>query len=118
MEPRRRKPDDDAASVAKMRRWGPVDILSAPENRATVAKLGRFMFAVAVCPPGAFFAARDLQRPGAKHRDAIAAVVAVLVLNALIAAYVISAFAEPDERLADAPEKVVRVGIWKERRAE
>ena len=40
------------------------------------------------------------------------------VLNALIAAYVISAFAEPDERLADAPEKVVRVGIWKERRAE
>ena len=51
MEPRRRKPDDDAAPVAKMRRWGPVDILSAPENRATVAKLGRFMFAVAVCPP-------------------------------------------------------------------
>ena len=92
-------------------------------NERKTTEIGAFEvgnFAPFSCPgpPGAFFAARDLQRPGAKHRDAIAAVVAVLVLNALIAAYVISAFAEPDERLADAPEKVVRVGIWKERRAE
>ena len=57
----RRRRDDAAAApatgadapVARMRAWGPVDILWAPENRETMTKLFKFMLAVAVCPPGA-----------------------------------------------------------------
>jgi len=106
-----------APAAPAVRRWGPADILSAPENRATVSKLARFMAAVALCPPAAFAVARRLQSPAARYRDAISAVAAVLVLNAILVAYVYSAFAEPDpdaEKRAPAP----RVGIWKERRAE
>ena len=129
MDTTRRRRHDDAAArssasaapeaeapVAKMRTWGPTDILSAPVNRETVQKLFKFMIAVAICPPGTFVFVRDLQEPGRKYRDAISAVAAILVLNMLVAAYVISAFSEPDP--GGERQHVERVGIWKERREE
>ncbi|KAJ8600881.1 hypothetical protein CTAYLR_006999 [Chrysophaeum taylorii] len=103
----------------RLRRWGPVDILTAKDNRAVVLKLLRHMAAVAVGPVGTFVLVRDLQPPGIPHRDARAAVAAVLVLNLLIALYVIMAFQEPEPSGGTTPPVVVRrLGRWKERRAE
>ena len=53
--------------------------------------------------------------PPSRHRDACAAICAVVVLNLVMAAYVVSAFREPDpEPEGEAP----RVGVWKDRREE
>lgn len=99
-----------------VRKWGPVDILSAPDNRAVARKLIMYVVGVALAPPGAFVAVKRLLPPS-RHRDACAAICAVVVLNLLMAAYVVSAFREPDpepEPEGEAP----RVGVWKERREE
>ena len=98
-----------------VRKWGPVDIMSAPDNRAVARKLVLYVVGVALAPPGAFVAVKRLLPPS-RHRDACAAICAVVVLNLLMAAYVVSAFREPDP---DGEEKPApRVGVWKERREE
>ena len=100
------------APATGVRKWGPVDILSAPDNRAVARKLVLYVVGVALAPPGAFVAVKRLLPPS-RHRDACAAICAVVVLNVLMAAYVVSAFREPDpEPEGEAP----RVGVWKERR--
>ena len=103
------------APATGVRKWGPVDILSAPDNRAVARKLVLYVVGVALAPPGAFVAVKRLLPPS-RHRDACAAICAVVVLNVLMAAYVVSAFREPDpEPEGEAPR---RVGVWKERREE
>ena len=99
-----------------MRKWGPVDILSAPDNRAVARKLVLYVVGVALAPPGAFVAVKRLLPPS-RHRDACAAICAVVVLNLLMAAYVVSAFREPDPD-GDEAKPAPRVGVWKERREE
>ena len=102
------------APATGVRKWGPVDILSAPDNRAVARKLVLYVVGVALAPPGAFVAVKRLLPPS-RHRDACAAICAVVVLNLLMAAYVVSAFREPEpEPEGEAP----RVGVWKERREE
>ena len=102
------------APATGVRTWGPVDILSAPDNRAVARKLVLYVVGVALAPPGAFVAVKRLLPPS-RHRDACAAICAVVVLNVLMAAYVVSAFREPDpEPEGEAP----RVGVWKEKREE
>jgi len=100
-----------------MKRWGPVDILSAKENREVILKLARHMLGVAVGPVGTYFLVRDLQPATAKYREALAAVAAVIVLNLLIALYVVLAFLEPDDPHAP-PQVVTRLGRWAEPRAD
>ena len=101
-----------AAPATGVRKWGPVDILSAPDNRAVARKLVLYVVGVALAPPGAFVAVKRLLPPS-RHRDACAAICAVVVLNLLMAAYVVSAFREPDD--PDGEEKPApRVGVWKE----
>mmetsp|Transcript_13954 Transcript_13954/g.41560 ORF Transcript_13954/g.41560 Transcript_13954/m.41560 type:complete len:110 (+) Transcript_13954:360-689(+) len=101
-----------------MRRWGPVDILTAPDNRAVARKLFRYVAAVALAPPATFYAVRRAA-PASRHRDGLAAAAAVVVLNALLVAYVVSAFSEPGEP-GDARSGPVKggVGIWKEKHLE
>ena len=102
------------APATGVRKWGPVDILSASDNRAVARKLIMYVVGVALAPPGAFVAVKRLLPPS-RHRDACAAICAVVVLNLVMAAYVVSAFREPDpEPEGEAP----RVGVWKERREE
>lgn len=128
---RRKTPGDGGAAPAAalpprssgVKQWGPMDILSAPENRDTVVKLAYWMVILAVLPPAAFFVARRFQAPAAKYRDAISAIAAVLVLNAVLVGYVVSAFSEPNPDgspvyLWTRPPPGPRVGIWKDRRAE
>jgi len=103
-----------APATGGVRKWGPVDILSAPDNRAVLRKLVAYTTCVALAPPGSFYLVKRLLPPS-KHRDAIAAICAVVVLNLFIAAYVISAFREPDDFDR---EPAPRVGIWKDRREE
>jgi len=67
--------------------------------------------------PRRFFVVRDLQPATSKHRDAVAAVAAVLALNLLIALYVILAFAEKDDA-DDPPPTVRRLGRWGEPRTD
>ena len=105
-----------AAPATGVRKWGPVDILSAPDNRAVARKLVLYVVGVALAPPGAFVAVKRLLPPS-RHRDACAAICAVVVLNLLMAAYVVSAFREPDDPDGDA-KPTPRVGVWKERREE
>mmetsp|Transcript_268 Transcript_268/g.688 ORF Transcript_268/g.688 Transcript_268/m.688 type:complete len:123 (+) Transcript_268:135-503(+) len=100
-----------------LRRFGPVDILSAKENRQVVVKLLRHVVALAVGPVGTYLLVRDLQSPERRHRDAVAAIAAVLVTNILIALYVVMAFTEKDDNAGAAP-KVVRLGRWRDPRAE
>ena len=98
------------APATGVRKWGPVDILSAPDNRAVARKLIMYVVGVALAPPGAFVAVKRLLPPS-RHRDACAAICAVVVLNLVMAAYVVSAFREPDP---DGEEKPApRVGVWK-----
>mmetsp|Transcript_21826 Transcript_21826/g.28273 ORF Transcript_21826/g.28273 Transcript_21826/m.28273 type:complete len:108 (+) Transcript_21826:210-533(+) len=101
------------------RRWGPIDILSARENRSVVFKLMRHMFAVAIGPIGTFILVRDLQSVHKKNRDAIAATAAVLVLNFLIALYIIMAFNEPEDPQSGNRRVIVkRLGRWAEPRSD
>ena len=72
-----------------------------------------YVVGVALAPPGAFVAVKRLLPPS-RHRDACAAICAVVVLNLLMAAYVVSAFREPDPEGDEKPAP--RVGVWKERR--
>ena len=110
------EPEPKPAPTGGVRKWGPVDILSAPDNRAVARKLVLYVVGVALAPPGAFVAVKRLLPPS-RHRDACAAICAVVVLNLLMAAYVVSAFREPDD--PDGDEKPApRVGVWKERREE
>ena len=103
------EPDPKPAPTGSVRKWGPVDILSAPDNRAVARKLVLYVVGVALAPPGAFVAVKRLLPPS-RHRGA------GVVLNLLMAAYVVSAFREPDP---DGDEKPApRVGVWKERREE
>ena len=104
------------APATGVRKWGPVDILSAPDNRAVARKLVLYVVGVALAPPGAFVAVKRLLPPS-RHRDACAAICAVVVLNLLMAAYVVSAFREPDPE-GDETKPAPRVGVWKERRGE
>ena len=105
------------APATGVRKWGPVDILSAPDNRAVARKLIMYVVGVALAPPGAFVAVKRLLPPS-RHRDACAAICAVVVLNLLMAAYVVSAFREPDDPDGDEKPATPRVGVWKERREE
>ena len=98
------------APATGVRKWGPVDILSAPDNRAVARKLVLYVVGVALAPPGAFVAVKRLLPPS-RHRDACAAICAVVVLNLLMAAYVVSAFREPDPEGDEKPAP--RVGVWK-----
>ena len=110
------EPEPKPAPATGVRKWGPVDILSAPDNRAVARKLVLYVVGVALAPPGAFVAVKRLLPPS-RHRDACAAICAVVVLNLLMAAYVVSAFREPDD--PDGEEKPApRVGVRKERREE
>ena len=110
------EPEPQPAPATGVRKWGPVDILSAPDNRAVARKLVLYVVGVALAPPGAFVAVKRLLPPS-RHRDACAAICAVVVLNLLMAAYVVSAFREPYD--PDGDEKPApRVGGWKERREE
>ena len=78
--------------------------------------LTRYVVAVALAPPCTFYAVRWLRPPGAKYRDARAALCAVLVLNLLLAAYVVAAFSEPEpDFVGDGGAAPPRVGIWKKR---
>ena len=104
------------APATGVRKWGPVDILSAPDNRAVARKLVLYVVGVALAPPGAFVAVKRLLPPS-RHRDACAAICAVVVLNLLMAAAGVSAFREPDDPDGDA-KPAPRVGVWKERREE
>lgn len=110
------EPEPKPAPATGVRKWGPVDILSAPDNRAVARKLVLYVVGVALAPPGAFVAVKRLLPPS-RHRDACAAICAVVVLNLLMAAYVVSAFREPDDPDGDA-KPAPRVGVWKERREE
>ena len=101
------------AQATGVRKWGPVDILSAPDNRAVARKLVLYVVGVALAPPGAFVAVKRLLPPS-RHRDACAAICAVVVLNLLMAAYVVSAFREPDPE-GDETKPAPRVGVWKQR---
>ena len=110
---RRREETEKETEKDTMRRWGPSDILSAPENRTVVLKLVRHMIAVALGPIGTYVLVRDLLTT--KNRDTIAAVAAVIVLNLLIALYVVIAFHEPD---GPPSHTVHRIGRWAEPRAD
>ena len=61
------------APATGVRKWGPVDILSAPDNRAVARKLIMYVVGVALAPPGAFVAVKRLLPPS-RHRDACAAI--------------------------------------------
>ena len=104
------------APATGVRKWGPGDILSAPDNRAVARKLVLYVVGVALAPPGAFVAVKRLLPPS-RHSDACAAICAVVMLNLLMAAYVVSAFREPDPE-GDETKPAPRVGVWKERREE
>ena len=99
-----------------LKTWGPSDILSARENRPVVVKLFRHMIAVALGPVGTYMMVRDTMPRTYRHRDTIAAIAAVIVLNLLIALYVVLAFLEKED---DAPPQVVhRLGRWAEPRTD
>mmetsp|Transcript_18118 Transcript_18118/g.58547 ORF Transcript_18118/g.58547 Transcript_18118/m.58547 type:complete len:115 (+) Transcript_18118:164-508(+) len=113
---RRRQQQDDEADDG-MKQWGPSDILSAEENRPVVIKLARHMVAVAIGPVGTYILVRDLIPKANRHRDTIAAIAAVLVLNLLIALYVVVAFTEKTDGEPQ-PQVVKRLGRWAEPRTD
>lgn len=124
---------DDQEPSLGVRRWGPIDIVTAAENRHVVLKLLKHAVALAVGPIGtcvwctvtplmtilrSFLLVRDLQPPEHPYRDARAAIAAVLVTNLLIASYVVMAFREEDPPGLAPQPGVRRLGRWQERRAE
>ena len=105
-------------TVARVKTWGPVDILSANHNRGVLVKLAKYSLAMGVTPIGVFMLFRDLEPFGRRHRDSVAAVASILALNAIIALYVIDAFFFEEEPPDATDDKVKRLGRWKEERVE
>eukprot|EP01012_Entosiphon_sulcatum_P049311 TRINITY_DN67919_c0_g1_i1.p1 TRINITY_DN67919_c0_g1~~TRINITY_DN67919_c0_g1_i1.p1 ORF type:complete len:123 (-),score=18.33 TRINITY_DN67919_c0_g1_i1:50-397(-) len=82
-------------------------VVSMEDNRNTFAKLVRYSFIMFTLPVIVLLAVRNgvLANYDSNVRDGVAVIAAVVSANLVIAAYVLSAFNDPAERIPSVLEK-------------